>query len=108
MSNITETQLPGDEEKELSDECKELLLSLPRERGSISRHLYQFQGFWYSSGLLQSLIAFQKHFPASDSDIVLASVPKTGTTWLKALTFAVVNRHRFAINKNHPLLTSNC
>ncbi|KAK9910573.1 hypothetical protein M0R45_034529 [Rubus argutus] len=106
MSTITENQLPGDEEEKLRDECKELLVSLPKERGWITLEQYQFQGFWCSSALIQSIIAFQKHFQARDSDIVLATVPKSGTTWLKALTFAVVNRHRFAI-KNHPLLTSN-
>ncbi|KAK9910569.1 hypothetical protein M0R45_034525 [Rubus argutus] len=107
MSTITENQLPGDEEEKLSDECKELLLTLPKERGWATLHLYQFQGFWCQPAEIQSIMAFQKHFQASDSDIVLASVPKTGTTWLKALTFAIVNRHRFPINKNHPLLTSN-
>ncbi|KAL6124264.1 hypothetical protein ACLB2K_076778 [Fragaria x ananassa] len=95
------------EEKNLSNECKELLLSLPKERGWIAHHKYQYQGFWCpTADTFQAIVNFQKHFQARDSDIVVASLPKSGTTWLKALTFAGVNQHRFDI-KNHPLLTSN-
>ncbi|XP_004291155.1 PREDICTED: cytosolic sulfotransferase 15-like isoform X1 [Fragaria vesca subsp. vesca] len=96
------------EEKNLSDECKELLLSLPKERGGwLGPPQYQYQGFWcVTADIVQATIAFQRQFQARDSDIVVASVPKCGTTWLKALTFAVVNRHRFEIEA-HPLLTSN-
>nr|XP_011458972.1 PREDICTED: cytosolic sulfotransferase 15-like isoform X2 [Fragaria vesca subsp. vesca] len=94
------------EVKNLSDEYKELL-SLPKERGWLDLPQYQYQGFWYArANIVQATIAFQKQFQARDSDIVVASVPKCGTTWLKALTFAVVNRHRFEIEA-HPLLTSN-
>ncbi|KAK9912581.1 hypothetical protein M0R45_036439 [Rubus argutus] len=101
----TENQPVDHEEEKLSDECKQLLLSLPKERGWRTLHQYRFQGFWCQSAEIQSIIAFQNHFQAIDSDIVLATIPKSGTTWLKALAFAVVNRHRFAI-KSHPLLTS--
>ncbi|KAI4332938.1 hypothetical protein L6164_017805 [Bauhinia variegata] len=65
---------------------------------------------WCQPAEIQAISAFQKHFQAKDSDIVVASIPKSGTTWLKALTFAIVNRHRFNIsskNYNNPLLTSN-
>ncbi|PRQ57873.1 putative P-loop containing nucleoside triphosphate hydrolase [Rosa chinensis] len=104
---MTENQPPDHEEKNLSSECKELL-SVPKERGWIT-HLrqYQFQGFWCPSAeVFQAVISFQKHFHAKDSDVVVASLPKSGTTWLKALTFAILNRHRFEI-QTHPLLTSN-
>ncbi|XP_027354026.1 uncharacterized protein LOC113864476 [Abrus precatorius] len=43
---------------------------------------------------------------AKDTDIIVATTPKSGTTWLKALTFSIVNRQCFSI-ENHPLLTSN-
>ncbi|XP_004306829.1 PREDICTED: cytosolic sulfotransferase 15-like [Fragaria vesca subsp. vesca] len=106
---MTETQPADHETENLSNECKELILSLPKERGWVPRHIYQYQyqGFWCpTADTFQAIVNFQKHFQARDSDIVVASLPKSGTTWLKALTFAVVNRHRFEV-KNHPLLTTN-
>ncbi|BFG20533.1 hypothetical protein CerSpe_068070 [Prunus speciosa] len=97
-----------EEQQKLTDECTELPLSLPKEKGWRTLHLYQFQGFWCQSAEIQSIMSFQKHFQANDTDIVVASIPKSGTTWLKALAFAVLNRHRFVPNsKSHPLLNSN-
>lgn len=104
----TTTSMAPTEEEKISDECKQMLLSLPKERGWRTLHLYQFQGFWCQAAEIQSIITFQKHFQATDTDIVLATIPKSGTTWLKALAFATVNRHRFTTNsKSHPLLTFN-
>jgi hypothetical protein len=98
----------GEEDQKLSQECKELLLSLPKERGCRTPHIYKFQGFWCQPTEIQAIISFQRHFQASDTDVVLATIPKSGTTWLKALAFAVVNRKRFAVMSNsHPLLASN-
>ncbi|KAK4587584.1 hypothetical protein RGQ29_018836 [Quercus rubra] len=97
----------GGEEEELSHECKELLLSLPKEKGWRTSHLYKYQEFWCQAIEIQSIVSFQRHFQASDNDVVLATIPKSGTTWLKALAFAIVNRKRFALENNHPLLTSN-
>lgn len=88
----------------LTQECEELLPSLPRERGWISPHIYQYQGFWHPAPLLQGVIACQKHFEARDSDIFLVTTPKSGTTWLKALLFALVNRMHYPSIEQHPLL----
>jgi hypothetical protein len=97
----------GEEEK-LSQESKELLLSLPKEKGWRTSHLYKYQGFWCQPMEIQAIISFQKHFQACDTDVLLATIPKSGTTWLKALAFAIVNRKRFAsISNNNPLLTNN-
>ncbi|XP_050387349.1 cytosolic sulfotransferase 15-like [Argentina anserina] len=104
---MPEIQSADHETKTLSNEFQELILSLPKEKGWVALPQYLYQGFWCPTAeVLQALIAFQKHFQAKDSDIVVASLPKCGTTWLKALAFAVVNRHRFQM-KTHPLLTSN-
>ncbi|XWS74591.1 hypothetical protein CRYUN_Cryun01aG0011600 [Craigia yunnanensis] len=97
-----------EEENLISNDCKELILSLPKEKGWRTPFLYLFQGFWCQPKEIQAIISSQKHFQARDSDVILASIPKSGTTWLKALAFAIMNRKRFAgSNKNHPLLTSN-
>ncbi|KAG5539255.1 hypothetical protein RHGRI_019718 [Rhododendron griersonianum] len=96
-----------EEEEDLSDECKKLLLSLPKERGWRTPHLYWFQNFWCQPKEIQAIISCQKHLQAQDTDIVLSTIPKSGTTWLKALAFAAVHRKRFDTKKNHPLMTSN-
>ncbi|OIS95877.1 PREDICTED: cytosolic sulfotransferase 12-like [Nicotiana attenuata] len=97
------------QEDELSEECKKLLLTLPKERGWISSHIYNYQGFWIGRATtLQGVLAFQQHFQAQDSDIILVTTPKSGTTWLKALVFALVNRKEYPFSgQDHPLLVKN-
>lgn len=112
ITQFTGTQIADEEEKHLSSECKEVLLSLPKERGWRTAYLYKFQGFWCQAKEIQAIMAFQKHFKAKDTDIILASIPKSGTTWLKALSFAIINRNSFPITSDrhdhhHPLHTSN-
>ncbi|RZC63272.1 hypothetical protein C5167_025055 [Papaver somniferum] len=70
--------------------------------------LYQYQGFWAFAEALENVKDFQQNFKALDTDIILASVPKSGTVWLKALAFAIVNRYGhpiFSSSHHHPLLT---
>ncbi|OMP05500.1 hypothetical protein COLO4_08806 [Corchorus olitorius] len=109
FTQIPTTSLAEEEEENLGNECKELIRSLPKERGWRTPFIYLFQGFWCQPEEIQSIISFQKHFQARDSDVILASIPKSGTTWIKALSFAIMHRHHFAgpNKKNHPLLTSN-
>ncbi|GKV39660.1 hypothetical protein SLEP1_g47398 [Rubroshorea leprosula] len=97
-----------DEEKMLAQETKELLLSLPKEKGWRTSCLYKFQGFWCQPKEIQSIISFQNNFQARETDVVLATIPKSGTTWIKALTFSILNRRRFPPSSpTHPLFTSN-
>ncbi|KAF7836241.1 cytosolic sulfotransferase 15-like [Senna tora] len=91
-----------------SDFHEEMLHSLPRERGWTDPYIYLFQHVWFRQANLKATISFQKHFQAKHNDIVIASLPKAGTTWLKALAFATAKRHRFIPSQNdHPLLHSN-
>ena len=94
----------------ISEDCKQLLLSLPKVKGWRTHHLYLFQGFWCQPKEIQAIINAQNHFKAQDSDVIIVTVPKSGTTWLKALVFAIVTRARFEIKSkdhDHPLLMSN-
>ncbi|GMN27287.1 hypothetical protein TIFTF001_041011 [Ficus carica] len=106
FTNYTEAK--SEEEELVSEEWKQMILSLPKERGWRTSHLYEYQGFWCQIAKIQAIANFQKHFQSFYSDVVLASIPKSGTTWLKALAFAVTNRDRFSVTSDsHPLLTSN-
>ncbi|XP_039001912.1 cytosolic sulfotransferase 15-like [Hibiscus syriacus] len=90
------------------DELQKLEQTLPKEEGWISgMSLYLYQGFWCSGASVRDLkpvISFQKHFKAIDSDVIIVTIPKCGTTWLKALAFSTLYRDRFASDQN-PLLT---
>eukprot|EP00262_Sarcandra_glabra_P011921 TRINITY_DN2955_c0_g1_i1.p1 TRINITY_DN2955_c0_g1~~TRINITY_DN2955_c0_g1_i1.p1 ORF type:complete len:331 (+),score=37.39 TRINITY_DN2955_c0_g1_i1:161-1153(+) len=98
----------SDENQEdlVSPEFMEFISSLPRDKGWNCRYLYQYQKFWYQPVTLQGVINFQQSFKARDDDVFLVTIPKSGTTWLKALGFAIVNRGRYAYTQ-HPLLTSS-
>ena len=54
--------------------------------------LCNYQGFWVPSVFLPNVMCFQQHFEAHDDDIIIASFPKTGSTWLKSLVFSILNR----------------
>ncbi|XP_050237583.1 cytosolic sulfotransferase 15-like [Mercurialis annua] len=89
------------------EEEEELISSLPKASGLLSlTELCLYQNFWCSTKFIPNIISFQKHFQAQDQDIIVASVPKCGTTWLKALTFSIVNRTRYD-SSTTPLLSSN-
>ncbi|KAI3882633.1 hypothetical protein MKW92_019512 [Papaver armeniacum] len=72
---------------------------------------YQHQEFWFYAKGIENVKDFQQNFKALDTDIVISTLPKAGTTWLKALAFAIVNRTRYPSSSttdhhhNHPLLT---
>ncbi|XP_057723180.1 cytosolic sulfotransferase 12-like [Arachis stenosperma] len=99
------------DDEDLSQECRDMISTLPKEQGWIANHVYQYQGFWYNLRQIQGLLSCQKHFQSHDINndiIILATIPKSGTTWLKALTFSLLNRNTYPnTHENHPLLTTN-
>uniref|UniRef100_A0A6N2KF01 Sulfotransferase n=1 Tax=Salix viminalis TaxID=40686 RepID=A0A6N2KF01_SALVM len=86
------------------DESRELLQKLPAEIGMGGNLLYLYQGFWCPQVSIKGMMLFQQHFKAQETDLLLASIPKSGTTWLKALTYTIVDRSRYSLEKS-PLLT---
>ncbi|KAL5544280.1 hypothetical protein UlMin_008064 [Ulmus minor] len=82
-----------------------VIAELPKAKGWLGS-LSFYQGFWCPSHLVPNVISFQTHFKALDQDIIIASKPKSGTTWLKALLFSIMNRSLYTCS-NTPLLTSN-
>ncbi|KAL3746349.1 hypothetical protein ACJRO7_015326 [Eucalyptus globulus] len=93
-----------------SPEREDLLSSLPSEEGWFQTSLRLYRGFWLPSRHLNGVVACQNHFQAHPSDILLVTSPKCGTTWLKAILFALLNRAEYSDSnpqQRHPLLTQN-
>ncbi|KAI9105112.1 hypothetical protein K1719_022828 [Acacia pycnantha] len=113
VSNVAAVPLVWDEDDEgLSQECKDLIANLPAEPTLLMNKLYQYQGVWLTKKITQAILNCQNNFQALDSDVILVSSPKSGSTWFKALTFAILNRKTHLPNptqmsSTHPLLTAN-
>ncbi|MFS7956292.1 putative flavonol sulfotransferase-like protein [Helianthus anomalus] len=91
----------------MSSSMEEVVETLPQHtcswlKGKITMHKYQ--DFWTSKQLLVGGILAQQSFKAEPSDVLLCSAPKTGTTWLKSLAFAIVTREKYDESAT-PLLT---
>lgn len=76
-----------EEEENLSEETKSSISSLPWEIDYLGNKLFKYQGYWYYEDILQAIPNFHKSFQPQETDIIVAAFPKSGTTWLKALTF---------------------
>ncbi|XP_023878590.1 flavonol sulfotransferase-like [Quercus suber] len=83
----------------------EIISTLPKRKGWKSGEFYHYQGFWHTFFYLEGLLSAQQHFKPQTNDIIVSSFPKTGTTWLKALSFAIMTRSSFDISAS-PLLTT--
>ncbi|GMI86600.1 sulfotransferase 16, CORONATINE INDUCED-7, SULFOTRANSFERASE 16, ARABIDOPSIS SULFOTRANSFERASE 5A [Hibiscus trionum] len=84
----------------------ELLPTLPPRKGWWLDQLFQYQGFWLSSFALRANMLVNDHFKPRPTDIFVATSPKCGTTWLRALVFSIVNRNSFDFS-DHPLSKNN-
>ena len=85
---------------------EELASSLPASQKGIGSSPYRkHEGFWYPEHQLAPTLAMRDTFVARPTDIILATIPKSGTTWLKALVYCVVHRgHHAPADERHPLL----
>ncbi|ESQ34744.1 hypothetical protein EUTSA_v10009882mg [Eutrema salsugineum] len=97
----------GVKDDKISEETKSLISSLPSHTDSHGLKMCKYQGCWYYHNTVQGVVNFQRGFQPQDTDIILASNPKSGTTWLKALTVAILERSRNHSSSNHPLLSDN-
>ncbi|XP_065867781.1 cytosolic sulfotransferase 5-like [Euphorbia lathyris] len=94
--------------EDIDEEVKQLLPTLPKAMDGTIFELCLYRGFWFPTRLVQlnGVLSFQRCFQAHDEDIIVSSMPKCGTTWLKALIFSIINRTRYTPS-NTPLLTTN-
>jgi hypothetical protein len=71
-----------------------------------STPLTLYNSYWLRSHTVSKFMLVRDRFKPRRDDIILATHPKSGTTWLKSLAFTVSTRSRFTFD-NTPLLTSN-
>jgi estrone sulfotransferase len=93
------------ERKNEAKNYNEVMSTLPKVKGLRGDDYYLYQGFWYAPFFLERLMSVQEHFHPQSTDIFVASFPKTGTTWLKALTFAIFTRSRLSGSTTSSLLS---
>ncbi|XP_015696595.1 cytosolic sulfotransferase 17-like [Oryza brachyantha] len=82
---------------------KEFISKLPTREGW-SGPIVLYKDYWFRPQLLENILLAQKNYNPRSEDIILATQPKSGTTWLKALSFTIINRSHYGFS-DHPLLT---
>ncbi|CAN6178561.1 unnamed protein product [Urochloa humidicola] len=93
-----------------SEEHAGLVAALPcyTVAGMSNVTLRLYHGFWMLESMVPAAGALQHRFAPYPSDIVVASVPKCGTTWLIALAFATAARRAYPpAAADHPLRRLN-
>ncbi|XP_044969192.1 cytosolic sulfotransferase 5-like [Hordeum vulgare subsp. vulgare] len=84
---------------------EDFISSLPSREGW-PQTLIQYEGYWFKPKILEGVLRARRAFTPRADDVVLATQPKCGTTWLKALAFTVATRSRHGLGAaDHPLLT---
>ncbi|KAJ9677223.1 hypothetical protein PVL29_022300 [Vitis rotundifolia] len=96
-----------DDKEKARKRNNEIISGLGKEEGWMEEYTYEYQGFWYPSAtILEGVMWVQQNFKPRHEDILLVTLPKSGTTWFKPLMFAVMNRTHFDLS-THPLLTTS-
>ncbi|KAI8564318.1 hypothetical protein RHMOL_Rhmol03G0171500 [Rhododendron molle] len=87
------------------------LSTLPKTKWKLGGDMtiLQWKGFWLLPDVVNSVISIENQFNPIPSDILLVSFPKTGTTWLKALTTTILGHSSYpkSHSRTDPLQTRN-
>ncbi|XP_018444527.2 cytosolic sulfotransferase 18-like [Raphanus sativus] len=115
IESVTDTTVRNDDETETEStefeknqkRYQDLISTFPHVKGwRLKDPLIGYCGHWWIQPILEGSLYAQEFFQARPNDILICSYPKTGSTWLKSLTFAIANRSRLEGSTN-PLLKRN-
>ncbi|GJN26972.1 hypothetical protein PR202_gb14942 [Eleusine coracana subsp. coracana] len=104
LQDEQEAQTKTETNPDLYQHFASLVSSLPRSQGLSNNQFYRHDQGWNSSlvPMVGAMVA-DVCFTARPSDIVVATMPKSGTTWLKSLLYATVHREQHpAEAADHP------
>ncbi|WVZ67319.1 hypothetical protein U9M48_016415 [Paspalum notatum var. saurae] len=105
-SSYDELAAISSESQQDIDNVAALVSKLPTRHGWLLQSFVLYKNYWITPLILQSIMRIQTSFKPRHDDIILASNPKCGTTWMKALAFTITNRSRYELGtSNHPLLS---
>ncbi|KAI5670301.1 hypothetical protein M9H77_10665 [Catharanthus roseus] len=88
-----------------SEEEDRWVSELPRARFWDAMDICLWEGIWFEPGLVKPALNFKTNFEAQNEDILLASPPKTGTTWLKALCLCILKNQNIEDDEKDDVLT---
>ncbi|CAN6275135.1 unnamed protein product [Urochloa humidicola] len=94
---------------ELNQHIPDIVSSLPSSKGLFGIPLYRHAQGWHASHVSMSgAMVADACFAARPSDIIVATLPKSGTTWIKSLLYATVRRREHPVHDaaDHPLSSS--
>ncbi|KAH0857574.1 hypothetical protein HID58_085835 [Brassica napus] len=107
LSHQDEAKIASKEFENIQKRYQDLIAKLPHAEGWFEKAPFiGYGGHWIIEPLLAGCLHAQDFFQARPVDFFICSYPKSGTTWLKALAFSIVNRSRFDDSSN-PLLKRN-
>uniref|UniRef100_A0A0E0LYX1 Sulfotransferase n=1 Tax=Oryza punctata TaxID=4537 RepID=A0A0E0LYX1_ORYPU len=99
----------SEQSPERQNHITEMVSTLPSKMDvNLGMQVYCYQGFWLPDQWVVAASAMQGRFMPRTDDVIVASFPKCGTTWLNALTFTTMARHMYPpAASNHPLRRLN-
>ncbi|KAM3284495.1 cytosolic sulfotransferase 5 [Capsicum chacoense] len=79
--------------------------SLPQKKWWEQRYVCEMNGFWTLPEFVPYAVRVLNEFKPLPSDVILASFPKTGTTWLKSLLPSIIwrsSKESSSLVNHHP------